>query len=223
MPPGDPAARPSNFGSASVVTAVISRSLSMRRLAAAPATRRDSRCDRCGRASKRPGHLEPDDAGGDDAEADDSACLHKEARHHDPIGLRIGAEQEYVFAGVGETTFRVERPGAIVPFPYAQPERLRAALRAPRLHALHQRLRDAAAMPRRDRRRSATTRSGARRHAFRNVIGADLRVGDATAALLDQQRRDVTIGELARLLIDTVGALEMQRHVGGVVGRRKVS
>ena len=32
MPPGDPAARPSNFGSASVVTVDINRSLSMRRL-----------------------------------------------------------------------------------------------------------------------------------------------------------------------------------------------
>ena len=56
MPPGDPAARPSNFGSASVVTAAISRSLSMRRLAgcAWPAGARLPLLRRCGCASKRP-------------------------------------------------------------------------------------------------------------------------------------------------------------------------
>ena len=56
MPPGDPAARPSNFGSASVVTAAINRSLSMRRLAGCVCAGRArlALLRRCGCASKRP-------------------------------------------------------------------------------------------------------------------------------------------------------------------------
>ena len=122
-----------------------------------------------------------------------------ERRHHHQVGLGIGAEQEYVFPGVGETTFRIEGAGAIVSLPHAQPQGPGAPVARLGLHALHQRLRDTPAVPlvtdvktpQLDR-----TRPG---HAVGHVIAAHLRISDRRAALLDQQRRDVTVEQLARL------------------------
>ena len=76
IPPGEPAARPSHFGSANVVTRLISRWLSTRTLAAVPADRRAPRCSSMRPRLEPPRDLKPDGTGGNDAETDDSACLH---------------------------------------------------------------------------------------------------------------------------------------------------
>ena len=138
--------------------------------------------------------------------------------YHHQVGLWIGAEQEYVLARVRETTFHIERMRAIVPLPDAQPQSRGATCARRRLDALHQRRRDATAVPLAEDIEPPELKRIRAGHALGQVSGAQLRIRDRTAIRLDQQRRDVAIAQLARLLINAVGAREVQRiSVGSLV------
>ena len=139
--------------------------------------------------------------------------------HHDAIRLRIGSDHEDVRAHVDEAALAIVGLGALVALPDAKPQGARTEPGGVRLDALHQPLREAAAVPRvsdvepPDFDGGVPVRTGGRRPA------AQLRVAGQVAFGLDKQRRDVRVRELASLLQRPVRLGDVERDVFGAIVR----
>lgn len=146
-----------------------------------------------------------------------------DGRPHHPVGLRIGAEQERLAAGVSKAALLVEPDRARVSLPDAQPHQYRAASRGGGEDSRHEPPGEPGPVRRPVHVEPVQLDGRARRHAWRWRGRPQLSKGEKRPGPVRDQRDAIGIGQLGALLRLSVAAGEMGGHVlGRVVGGERL-